>query len=285
VTTSTPIPGPISGPNAVAPDPTPERIEAFIAYWQGREGGQERANYQIFLARLCRLLNLPEPDAADATHEHNNYVFERAVTRHRDDGDARGRIDLYRRGSFVLEAKQSRMRGGKKEIVGQSDLFAIDKIEVRGQPNASRAWDVLMLNAKRQAEDYARALPTSHGWPPFVLVCDVGNCIEVYADFSGQGKNYSQFPDRRNFRIYLEHLRKSEVRLRLQRVWLDPQSLNPAHIRAKVTRDIAERLSFAASQECREDLCEAPDSRMARGGIYYWKSAVHRSEIPARAAG
>src|SRR5438874_734607 len=48
-----------------------------------------------------------------------------------------------------------------------------------------------MLNAKRQAEEYARALPTSHGWPPFILVCDVGHCIEVYADFSGQGKNYT----------------------------------------------------------------------------------------------
>jgi hypothetical protein len=58
-----------------------------------------------------------------------------------------------------------------------------------------------MLNAKRQAEEYARALPTTHGWPPFILVCDVGHCIEVYADFSGQGKNYTQFPDRQTFRI------------------------------------------------------------------------------------
>jgi hypothetical protein len=37
----------------------------------------------------------------------------------------------------------------------------------RGRRGADRAWDVLMLNAKRQAEEYARALPTSHGWPPF----------------------------------------------------------------------------------------------------------------------
>src|SRR3954451_6072070 len=54
---------------------------------------------------------------------------------------------------------------------------------------AARAWDVLMLNARRQAEDYARALPADHGWPPFILVCDVGHVIEVYADFSGQGRN------------------------------------------------------------------------------------------------
>ncbi|MGE5327241.1 MAG: DNA methyltransferase, partial [Deltaproteobacteria bacterium] len=100
-----------------------------------------------------------------------------------------------------------------------------------------------MLNAKRQAEEYARALPTSHGWPPFILVCDVGHCIEVYADFSGQGKNYTQFPDRQSFRIYLEDLRKDEVRDHLRRIWLDPASLDPAQKSAKVTRDIAKRLA------------------------------------------
>ena len=100
-----------------------------------------------------------------------------------------------------------------------------------------------MLNAKRQAEEYARALPTSHGWPPFILVCDVGHCIEVYADFSGQGKNYTQFPDRQTFRIYLEDLRNEDVRERLRKIWLDPASLDPAQASAKVTRDIAKRLA------------------------------------------
>jgi hypothetical protein len=100
-----------------------------------------------------------------------------------------------------------------------------------------------MLNAKRQAEEYARALPTSHGWPPFILICDVGHCIEVYADFSGQGKNYTQFPDRQTFRIYLEDLRNEDVRDRLRRIWLDPASLDPAQKSAKVTRDIAKRLA------------------------------------------
>jgi hypothetical protein len=100
-----------------------------------------------------------------------------------------------------------------------------------------------MLNAKRQAEEYARALPTSHGWPPFILICDVGHCIEVYADFSGQGKNYTQFPDRQNFRIYLEDLRRSEVRDLLRKIWIDPRSLDPAQASAKVTREIAKRLA------------------------------------------
>src|SRR5215213_573741 len=166
-------------------DKSPEKIDAFIGRWQGQEGGQERANYALFLTELCDVLGLPHPDVAKATHAHNDYVFERAVQRHLIDGDAAGRIDLYKRNSFVLEAKQSRWKGGKKEIAGQNDLFsAEDEPADRGKRGASRAWDVLMLNAKRQAEEYARALPTSHGWPPFILVCDVGHCMEVYADFT-----------------------------------------------------------------------------------------------------
>jgi restriction-modification enzyme MmeI-like protein len=220
-----------------------EAVEAFIRRWQGREGGQERANYVSFLNELIALLGLPPPDPADATHEHNDYVFERAVRKQKDEGDSHGRIDLYKKNSFVLEAKQSRLKGAKK-VAGQNDLFTADvPEESRGRRGADRAWDVLMLNAKRQAEEYARALPTSHGWPPFILVCDVGHCIEVYADFSGQGKNYTQFPDRQTFRIYLEDLRIEEVRERLRKIWLAPKALDPAQASAKVTRDIAKRLA------------------------------------------
>src|SRR4051812_26757737 len=194
-----------------------ELVEAFVARWQGQEGGQERANYALFLTELCDLLGVQHPAPAAATHELNDYVFERAVVKRSGNSESQGRIDLYKKGSFVLEAKQSRIKGGKKEVVGQNDLFSADAAdESRGRRGADRAWDVLMLNAKRQAEEYARALPTSHGWPPFVLVADVGHCIEVYADFSGQGKNYTQFPDRQGFRIFMEDLRQDDVRERLR---------------------------------------------------------------------
>jgi SAM-dependent methyltransferase len=231
--------------NAPFPQPaSPEPVERFIARWQGQEGGQERANYALFLTELCAALDLPQPDPAKASHEFNDYVFERSVRRNRDEGESVGRIDLYKRNSFVLEAKQSRWTGDKK-VGGHNDLFGAGEADdaQRGRHGARRAWDVLMLNAKRQAEDYARALPVSHGWPPFVLVCDVGHCIEVYADFSGQGKNYTQFPDRQGFRIYLEDLRKPEVRERLKRIWQEPVSLDPTRNAAKVTREIAERLA------------------------------------------
>jgi hypothetical protein len=223
-------------------------LETFIAHWQGREGGQERANYALFLTQLCTVLDLPLPEPASAKTEENDYVFERAVKEPNGDGTyATRRIDLYKKGCFVLEAKQSRWQGGTKEIGGQSDLFgksgAKSETAPIGRRSAGRGWDVLMMNARRQAEGYARCLPTSHGWPPFILVCDVGHCIELYADFSGQGKNYAQFPDRQGFRIYLEELRDEKVRERLRLVWTDPLALDPARHAADVTRKIAERLA------------------------------------------
>jgi hypothetical protein len=84
-----------------------------------------------------------------------------------------------------------------------------------------------MLNARRQAEDYVRLLPSGHEPPPFVIVCDVGHCFEVYANFRRDGKAFDQFPDRQPFRVYLEDLRRSEVRERLTSIWNDPALARP----------------------------------------------------------
>jgi SAM-dependent methyltransferase len=100
-----------------------------------------------------------------------------------------------------------------------------------------------MMNARQQAENYVRLLPTSHEPPPFVLVCDVGHAIEVYANFRRDGKAYDQFPDRRSFRIYLEDLRDENIRERLKAIWTDPLSLDPSRYAAKVTREIATRIA------------------------------------------
>ena len=223
---------------------------AFTARWRANEGGAERANYVLFLTELCRLLDLPQPDPADATHDRNDYVFERAV----DALDATGqishrRIDLYRRGCFVLEAKQSREPGGKKALADAPEQAPLPGLTVpappaveRGRCSGQRGWDVLMRNAFEQAKQYAEALPDAHGWPPFILVCDVGHAIEIWADFNRQGK-YRQFPDRGSYRIYLDDLADAEIRDRLVQIWTDPLSLDPARRSAEVTRDIAGRLA------------------------------------------
>jgi hypothetical protein len=226
------------------PKQTPD-LDTFIARWSGG-GGQERANYALFLAELCDILAVPRPDQASRDATANAYAFERAVTFREPDGSkSAGRIDLYKRGCFVLEAKQSRRPGAAKATPVQGDPLAADEIEAipRGKRTASRAWDALMLSARRQAEDYAKALPVSEGWPPFLVIRDVGHCFEIFANFSGQGKNYAQFPDRQGFRIYLEDLRDETIRERPRLVWLDPHKLDPAKIAAKATRDIAERLA------------------------------------------
>ncbi|MBN9445113.1 MAG: class I SAM-dependent DNA methyltransferase [Bosea sp.] len=222
-------------------------IEQFIARWTAGAGGQERANYALFLTELCSVIGVSSPDPAGNDTELNAYVFERAVTFREPDGStARGRIDLYKRGCFVLEAKQSRLEGGAKELMpAQGDLLpnAPASPSPRGRRGTGRSWDIMMQNARRQAENYAKALPPAEGWPPFLIVCDVGNSLECYADFSGQGKNYAQFPDRQGFRITMEDLRDPAIRERLKLIWTDPPSLDPTKRSAKVTRDIAVRLA------------------------------------------
>jgi hypothetical protein len=232
----------------------PQAVEDFIARWQGREGGQERANYSMFLRELCSVLTISPPEPAGVS-DTNDYVFERVVKEPGREGAASSRrIDLYKRDCFVLEAKQSRQKeGGDKQVHGQANLFGGEP-QTRGRRAPERGWDVLMFNARRQAEDYVRLLPQSHKPPPFVIVCDVGHCFEVYANFRRDGKAYDQFPDRRSFRIYLEDLRGHETRELLATIWSNPLSLDPTRKAAEVTRAIATRLA-AVSKTLEEQKC------------------------------
>jgi hypothetical protein len=199
-------------------------IEAFISRWRV-SGGAERANYVPFLCELCDMLGVRRPDAA--TGGTGDYRFERNVTRHeRDDSTSTRRIDLYKRDCFVLEAKQAQDRPQQAPLFG-----IVSEIERRATVRRTPGWAQAMLRAKGQAENYARDIPPEEGWPPFIMVCDVGFCIDLYADFSGTGKHYAQFPDRDGYRIYLTDLRKPETRARLRAVWTDPLSLDPSRRR------------------------------------------------------
>jgi hypothetical protein len=197
-------------------------LEAFIARWLAA-GGSERANYQLFVTELARLLGQPEPHPAGDDARANGYVFERRVTfKHGDGGSSNGFIDCYRRGAFVLEAK---------------------KIKAGAQ---TKGFDDALLRARAQAENYARALPADEGRPPFLLVVDVGHVIEVYAEFSRTGATYTPFPDPRSHRIRLDDLRDAAIRARLAAIWHDPLSLDPTKRTARATREIAVRLARVA---------------------------------------
>ncbi len=133
-------------------------IDAFIHRWNTAWGGAERANYQMFLTELCEALGLPRPDPASDDTRTNDYVFERGVKRRESEGLASTlRIDLYKRGCFILEAKQSRAAHRDD----QPRLFS--EAEANSTAAGEGRWDALMRNARKQAEDYV--------FPPVVRSC------------------------------------------------------------------------------------------------------------------
>jgi hypothetical protein len=211
----------------------------FIERWQN-SAAAERANYALFLSELCDYLEVPRPEPAVADVSRNHYTFERPVTfRHPTGLSSTGFIDLYKRGCFVLEAKQG-------SEAPEPSLF-FETPHRRGTAiRGTSGWDQAMLRARNQAEQYAKALPAAEGWPPFLVVVDVGYSIELFADFSGTGKAYVPFPDSLTHRIPLEQLEATLIRDRLRAIWLDPLSLDPSRISARVTRDVAWHLANLA---------------------------------------
>lgn len=203
---------------STAPIATPAQTAAFITRWQGVTAS-ELSTAQSFVIDLCALLGVDKPHPTPT----QDYMFERPITfQHGDGSTSAGRIDCYKRNHFVLEAK-------KLQAASHTQSFGNG-----------------LLQARSQAENYARALPAQEGRPPFVLVVDVGTVIEVYAEFSRTGGTYTPFPDPRSHRIALADLAKPEVLERLHRIWTQPDSLNPARISAQVTREVAQLLARLA---------------------------------------
>ena len=221
--------------------------DEFIDKWS-RSAAAETANSPLFLAELCDLLGVERPRPQG--HEEEDYVFERRVTNVKS--GTTNFIDLYRRGSFVWENKQGghAMEPGLSEVEWPKTGFAGERRKLRTGTarRGTPAWETAMTRAKNQARRYARALPPEHGWPPFLVVCDVGYCIDLYADFSGQGKHYAPFPDVNRYRILLDDLIEPEVQARLRALWDEPLSLDPAAESARVTRELAEQLGALAKR-------------------------------------
>ena len=179
-------------------------------------------------------IGVPRPEPTKPDVAEIAYAFERDVTFQNLDGSTSiGRIDLYKRGCFVLEAKQ-----GSEQTTDDPD-FALSagpkKKTKRGTAvRGTKGWDDAMVKARGQAEQYARALPHDEGWPPFLIVVDVGHSIELFADFTRSGKTYLPFPDPGSFRIRLEQLADDDTRETLRDVWTDPLSLDPSRRSAPV---------------------------------------------------
>jgi hypothetical protein len=219
-------------------------IDEFIQRWKP-SGGSEMGNIQLFATELTELLDVERPKPVISDGQNNDYRFERPVTFTHTGRNKRGRIDLYRKGCFILEAKQ----GSQPQRMEDENQLALltgqdtPKTQTGHGQRGSAKWDDTMLKARNQADGYARAVSKEDGWPPFLLVVDVGHVIELYADFSRQGQGYSQFPDGTRYRVTLDDLARPEIRDLLRTIWSDPMSLDPALQTMKVTREIASHLA------------------------------------------
>ena len=129
------------------------QVDAFIDRWE-KSGGSELANFQMFAGELCVLLGLPKPDPSEERNEYNDYAFERRIDFKHDDGSTSpGRIDLYRRGCFVMEAKQSAKRvKARTADPRQPHLLPEDAMQVRAAAPASAE----ILSAAFRGRDSAR---------------------------------------------------------------------------------------------------------------------------------
>ncbi|MGQ0609993.1 MAG: class I SAM-dependent DNA methyltransferase [Paracoccaceae bacterium] len=219
------------------------QIEDFISRWHN-SGGSERANFQTFANELCEVLSIPRPAPATEATAANSYCFEHPVTFIHTGTQSRGFIDLYRAGHFVMEAKQGTGHTAPEDDIQPALIPDMPSATRKGHgTRGTRRWDDTMLRARNQADGYARAVSRADGWPPFLLIVDVGHVIEVYADFSGQGQGYTQYPDGNRYRIALDDLRDEKTRERLRLIWTDPHALDPSKVAAQVTREVADRLA------------------------------------------
>ena len=220
---------PFSSGGSLAKVPKPgagERVtvDEFIEKWENCPGS-ERSNYGVFLTELTGVLGVEAPGPRD------DYRIDAPVP-----GGARGGgtgfIDLYKRGHFILEAKQSKV----------CELPTLPGMEEQRHLAQSNRYDELMRRAFRQARRYAQSLPEPP-WPPFIITLDVGRAFEIYFDYAGNGRDYRFFPDRGSYRTPLRDLRNPAVQDRLRAVWTNPKSLDPRLITADVTREVARRLA------------------------------------------
>src|ERR1035437_5871186 len=160
-----------AGSTHILPPMSSERAKAFVARWAAASAS-ERANSQPFLCGLCDILEvaLPEP-----TREAG-YAFEYDVTEHHPDGSTtKGRIDLFKRGCFVLESKQfqaAKAAASQLELAAQEagirpQAWLTRPLSARSsfKVSAARAWAGIMLRVYSSRNPSIRAPVSGNSLP------------------------------------------------------------------------------------------------------------------------
>jgi hypothetical protein len=200
-------------------------LDEFIARWL-KSGASERANKDLFLTELCDQLATDHPDVATGDAETDRYVFEAdAVKRNAGKANSVGKMDLYKEGCFIFEAKQGSDVKAKKRGTARRD---------------SPMWAQEMNAAYGQALGYAQTLENP---PVFLIACDIGHSFDLYSCFDGS-RVWRPFPTPQTSRFFLNEL--GDHLDTLKAVWTEPKSLDPSLHAAKVTREVAAHLAGLA---------------------------------------
>jgi hypothetical protein len=209
-------------------------VEDFIARWRV-SGAEERANKDSFFIDLCEALGVPRPLPKRSDPKLDTYVFEAdVIVPHDGRPTTVDKIDVYRAGCFIFEAKQAK--------------DADDRVAAKKKHKLTRdtpAWEQAMADARGQALGYARMMDRP---PPFLVVADLGYCFDLYATFDGSDQ-YRPFPTARASRLFVRDLAEHADLLR--RVLDDPASLDTSKQAAKITREVAGHIA-ELSQELTE---------------------------------
>ena len=205
-------------PARIPVHPQSPALRALAEKWDAVPAA-ERANYQLYLTDLAHALDVAAPQPRGSGYE---FDFPVQTTNRTTGKTTTNFIDLYRRGHFILEAK-----------------------DVEGDRSAER----VLGAAYGQAKGYAADVPDAP--PPYLLVLNIGRTLLVWDRWGG---NYGGVNAARRIDLRTLWQREDDIEL-LRAVWQDPESLNPAVRGRVVTREVAERLAkLSASLEGREGM-------------------------------
>lgn len=210
--------------------------------------GAELANAQSVFRLLCDALKVDAP-ALKKAGDDNPYCFEADVI----DGKSTRRMDVYKRGHFIFEAKQG---VNPKEADGPA--VTASKVGHSKNPKGagvrgSLDWRNAMSSGRLQVGRYAAAV-TKRGdpKPPFIVLADVGHKLWVWSSFQPDAADdYGDFDALAAFEW--EALADARVFRLLRLIFTAPAELNEDARGQRVTAEIAaEVCKLAADLEKRE---------------------------------
>lgn len=192
-----------------------ERLASFAKRWMTVVGNEQQLA-QSFLNELCEALGTARP--YDGTLPETDYCFEKKVPV--PGRSEHGRIDLYKRGHFVLEAKCGRPSAKDK-----------GSAPVRG---THAYWGYIQAAYEGQARFYAGLL--DEGRPPALVVVDIGEAFFVWPR---RDDGYPDFYSPERIHVPLTRLADEDSARLLRAVFDNPAELDRTRIQKKVTEEVA----------------------------------------------